>query len=98
VKRVRVSSCRACGWRGFPERIWCPRCGSDEIEAVAVEGGVVEEATVLRRAPGRDLAAPVRLGTVLVDGGGRLVARLVDADAGTAVKLESDDGAPVGRG
>ncbi|HSK15503.1 MAG TPA: OB-fold domain-containing protein [Gaiellaceae bacterium] len=91
-----VSACRACGWRGFPERIWCPACGGGEVDAVPAGPGVVEDATAVRRAPGRTLVEPVRLGTVALDGGGRVVARL-EAEPGVRVGLSVEDGAPVAR-
>lgn len=91
-----VSACRLCGWRGFPERFWCPVCGSDEVDPVPAERGVVEDATELHRAPGRTLAGPVRLGTVGLDGGGRVVARL-EAGPGERVRLSVEGGAPVAR-
>lgn len=96
MSSLLVSACRACSWQGFPERLWCPACGSDEVVSVRVEAGVVEDATVVRRAPGRDIADPVRLGTVGLAGGGRVVARL-QADPGDAVLLSVDNGAPVAR-
>lgn len=89
-----VSACRACGWRGFPERIWCPACGGDQIESVPEELGVVEDATELHRAPGRTLVAPVRIGTIRGDGGARVVARL-EAESGDRVRLSVEEGAPV---
>lgn len=96
MSAVLVSACGTCGWRGFPERIWCPVCGSDQIESVPEELGVVEDATALRRAPGRTLDLPVRIGTVLLDGGARVVARL-EAKSGDRVRLTVEEGAPVAR-
>ncbi len=91
-----VSACRVCSWRGFPERLWCPACGGDEIASVPVDSGVVEDATVMRRAPGRTVTDPVRLGTVGLDGGGRVIARL-EANPGERVLLSVENGAPVAR-
>ncbi|HUP33629.1 MAG TPA: hypothetical protein VM184_11385 [Gaiellaceae bacterium] len=96
MSALRVSACRLCGWRGFPERIWCPACGSDELDSVSEDFGVVEDATVLRRAPGRTLGDPVRLGTVGLERGGRVVARL-EAGPGERVRLSVAGGAPVAR-
>jgi uncharacterized OB-fold protein len=94
---VEVSRCDRCGWTGFPARLWCPSCLGDEIGATTVEGGVVEDATTVYRATGRRLDAHVRLGTVGLDGGGTLVARLEGADVGGPVRLSTDAGAPVAR-
>lgn len=96
MSAVLVSACRTCRWRGFPERIWCPVCGGYEVESVPEEFGVVEDATELRRAPGRTLGAPVRIGTVRGEGGARIVARL-EAEAGDRVRLTIEEGAPVAR-
>jgi uncharacterized OB-fold protein len=94
---VPVTLCNPCGWRGFPERIWCPRCGSSDLRTALVHGGRVEDATILRRAAGRAMAAPVRLGTVRLAGGGLVVARLDRAGVGDRVRLSLDGGAPVAR-
>lgn len=94
MRGVIVSACPACGWRGFPRRLWCPSCGGDGLFDVAVDGGVVEEVTRVHRAAGRPRGAPVRLGTVLLDGGGRAVARLGSVGEGSRVRLDTtDDGA-----
>jgi uncharacterized OB-fold protein len=85
-----------CAWQGFPERLWCPGCGSDEVDSVPAEFGVVEDATVMRRAPGRTVTHPVKLGTVAVDGGGHIVSRL-EAEPGERIRLSVEDGAPVAR-
>jgi uncharacterized OB-fold protein len=96
MSALLVSACRMCGWQGFPERVWCPVCGSDDVDSVEAELGVVEDATTLRRAPGRTLDGEVRLGTVGLAGGGRVVARL-EAEPGERVWLSVEDGAPVAR-
>jgi uncharacterized OB-fold protein len=93
---LTVSACRTCGWRGFPERIWCPVCGGDQVELVPEEAGTVEDATSLRRVPGRKLDAPVLIGTIRSGGGARVVARL-EAEPGDRVRLTVEDGAPVAR-
>jgi uncharacterized OB-fold protein len=97
VSGVPVSVCRACGWRGFPERLWCPRCGADEPGVEDVEAGTVEERTTLRRAAGRTLDGPVELATVALDGGGRAVARLDGVGDEPRVALTAAAGAPIAR-
>jgi hypothetical protein len=62
-----------------------------------VRAGLVEDETVLRRAAGRELGGEVPLGTVLLDGGGRAIARLVEAAAGDRVGVGFEDGALVAR-
>ena len=95
---VPVSVCASCGWRGFPRRLWCPSCGADALDETEVSAGHVEDATVLRRVAGRELGGEVPLGTVLLEGGGRAVVRLVDAATGDTVAVSLEDGALVGRG
>lgn len=92
-----VSVCGRCGWRGFPPRLWCPACGGDGLGETEVSSGKLEETTVLRRAAGRAPRGPVRLGTVLLEGGGRAVARVVDAGPGDDVTVTVEDGAVVAR-
>lgn len=58
--------------------------------------GVVEEATLVERAPGGPLATPVRLGSIRLEGGVVVVARLESAvGPGDSVRLEYRDGVPV---
>ena len=90
-----VSVCRGCGWRGFPERVWCPRCGSDDVGGEPVTAGCVESATTLRRAAGRPVERPVPIATVRLAGGGRVVARL--EGGGPEVAVDVEGGAPVAR-
>jgi len=97
VSGIPVSACEACGWQGFPRRIWCPACGADQLEEREAERGVVEDETTLRRAAGRRLEAASGLGTVLLDGGGRAVARLHDAAPGDRVAVSFERGAPSAR-
>lgn len=91
-----VSACRACGWRGFPERVWCPRCGGG-VETEHTDAGVVEQRTTLRRAAGRTLEGPAELATVDLEGGGRAVVRLEGGAQGGRVGLRVEGGAPVAR-
>jgi uncharacterized OB-fold protein len=94
---LSVSRCGRCGWRGLPQRLWCPVCGADTVSRALVHGGTVAETTVLRRALG-GLAAPVRIGLVALAGGGTAVVRLEpDAGSGSRVILATEDGAPVAR-
>lgn len=95
---VPVSVCSACGHAVFPARIFCPRCGASEWESREVDQGVVEEATVVRRVPGGPPPAPVPLGTVRLEGGVLVVARLeAGVEEGASVRLEYRDGVPVAR-
>jgi uncharacterized OB-fold protein len=91
-----VTVCERCGWRGFPRRLWCPVCGADELGDEEVSAGIVEEATFVRRAPGRG-AMDVRIGTVRLEGGGLAIARLEGADVFNEVDLAVEAGALVAR-
>ena len=96
---LSVSACAACGWQGFPARVWCPRCGATELASATVDGGAVRQKTVVRHAVGRDMGDGVPLATVTLDGGGTAVVRLeAEPDrAGARVALDVVDEAPVGR-
>jgi uncharacterized protein len=91
-----VAVCSTCGQRVFPERLLCPRCGANDWRSEEVSEGVVEETTLLRRAPGGPPAEPVPLGTVRLEGGVLVVARLeATMRPGASVRLEYRDGVPV---
>lgn len=34
---LHVFQCRACGHRVYPARLWCPACGHDHADTVAVD-------------------------------------------------------------
>ena len=77
--------------------LWCDVCGSYRIDEVASPSGLVTEVTTVRHMPGRFLS-PQRLGTVRLDGGAVVVARLEAAvGEGRRVDVVVDDGAPVAR-
>jgi uncharacterized OB-fold protein len=92
---VRVSLCGGCGWSGLPEREWCPSCGlAEPLRTALVHAGHVEDATIVRRMVGG--GPSVRLGTVRLGGGARIVCRLLpDATAGAWVRLFSEDGVAI---
>jgi uncharacterized OB-fold protein len=93
---VTISACRSCGWKGLPERLWCPRCGGAEVGAAQVLEGTLEELTTARRGGGP--SSPVRVASVRIEGGGALIVRLEGtAAAGGLVDLEDDAGAAVAR-
>jgi len=95
---IPITVCAGCDARFFPERLLCARCGSSEVTLGEVSGGVVEEATLLRRVPGAALLNAVPLGSVRFDGGHPIVVRLDQrAERGARVELELDGGAPVAR-
>ena len=89
---MTVQRCNVCGWHGFPLRLWCARCGSFELVDVEAGPGVVEAVTVVRRAAGRPDAGPVRLGTVRLEQGPCVVARVDDAEVGDRVAVRIERG------
>ena len=84
MTELRIQRCERCGTNAFPDRLWCPGCGADALQHVPAGPGRVEEETALRRA-----AEPTRLGTVRLDSGPLVIARLdTGAETGTQVRLE----------
>ena len=91
---VPVSVCSACGWCGFPARLWCPACGAYEVGTEQVDRGTVTDVTVVLHAVGRELGDGVTVAQIELSGGGSAIARL-QKDAATAVTLRSQQGVPV---
>jgi uncharacterized OB-fold protein len=90
--------CVRCERAAFPRPLWCPACGGAEWREEELGAGRVEETTYVRRVPGHTLVPPARLGTVRLDAGPVLVARLAPGvSAAGRVWLELDGGAPVAR-
>lgn len=95
IPGAEASACLDCGWRGMPHRDWCPACRGDRVRRVRVHVGTVDETTIVRKGAG---PVPVRLGTVRLDGGGAVLARLeAGAAEGARVRLLDDGGAAVAR-
>jgi uncharacterized OB-fold protein len=86
VTELQIQRCEACGTNAFPDRLWCPGCGGGTLQHVSAGPGRVEEETTLRRPP---TAEPVVLGTVRLEAGPLVIARLAtEAKPGTQVRLE----------
>jgi uncharacterized OB-fold protein len=84
MTELQVQRCERCGTSAFPDRLWCPGCGAPTLRHVPAGPGRVEEETTLRRS-----AEPIRLGTVRLDSGPLIIARLdAGANAGIQVRLE----------
>jgi uncharacterized protein len=95
---VPISVCSACHHAVFPSRLLCPRCGGSEWQRTRVHEGVVEEATVVQRAPGGALPSPIPVGSVRLRSGVAIVARLEpEVEEGGSVGLDYLDGVPVAR-
>jgi uncharacterized OB-fold protein len=92
-----VQVCSQCGSRFFPHRLACGRCGSRDLDVVAVAEGVVDEMTLVRRSPGMGEHGPVPIATVRLGTGPQIVARVpADARAGVILRLRLECGGPVG--
>ena len=88
--------CSACAHAVFPARLLCARCGGSEWRRNDVSEGVVEESTVLRRAPGAAALDPVPVGSVRVADGVLVVARIeAGMEEGAAVQLQYRAGIPL---
>jgi uncharacterized protein len=84
VTELQIQRCERCGTSAFPDRLWCPGCSASTFQHVPAGPGRVEEETTLRRS-----AEPVQLGTVRLEAGPLVIARLAThATAGTEVRLE----------
>lgn len=92
---LRVQRCTSCGTHWFPDRLTCPSCGAVAFEHVLVAEGTIEETTLLRRAPGRELGEPIALATIRLAGGPHVVARL-RRDAGPGEVVPLDEGPVAG--
>lgn len=93
---VPVTVCEDCGGRYFPRRLSCPACGGARLDAIELEEGIVEDATLVRRAPADRFAQPVSIGTVGLVDGPRVVARLTAGmAAGSRVRVVLDGGGPM---
>ncbi len=93
---VPMYVCARCEHEVFPVRLLCPRCGGSEWQRRDVSEGVLEESTVLRRAPGTSPSDPVHVGSVRVAGTVVVVARLEPGvDEGAPVRVEYRDGVPL---
>jgi uncharacterized OB-fold protein len=97
VTSIVIGECPSCGAQRFPVPLWCDVCGSYRIDEVVSPSGLVTEVTIVRHIPGHSLP-PVHLGTVRLDGGAVVVARLAAAvGEGSRVDVVVEDGAPIAR-
>lgn len=88
MTELEIQRCQACGTGLFPERLRCPRCGQAVTQRQPAGPGRVEEETHVRRPPAPS-EEPVRLGSVRLDAGPVVVARLgEEARKGEVVRLE----------
>lgn len=80
VKRgeLMIKRCRRCGDHLYPRRMFCPRCGTDELDWVKSHGrGTVYTFSTVYRAPDRSLPVPYTNGIVALEEGVYLFGRLI---------------------
>ena len=87
--------CKTCGAVYFPERFLCAKCGGHAFETVTVAEGVIEDMTMVRHVLGQKDWQPKPIATVLIDGGARILAGVLD-DSGPndRVVLAEEERAP----
>lgn len=87
--------CADCGAVYFPERYLCAACGGHAITTTTVAEGVIEDMTVVRHVLGQKDWEPKPIATVLIDGGARILAGVLD-DSGPddRVSLLHEEQAP----
>jgi len=93
--RLEAGKCTACGKVCYPPRLICPVCQSRTFEDIKLPlSGKILTYTVIRVAPSRFVdQAPYAIGLLETEGGGRLMAQIVDCDPdslaiGQSVNLE----------
>lgn len=84
---VPVTRCPSCGETSFPPRVWCPACGNGELTQAVETMGTVKEVTILRRAIGRSRGLPVAIGTVHMDAGPWVIARIDGISSGERARV-----------
>ena len=87
--------CKNCSAVYFPERYLCSDCGGHIFESTTVEEGVIEDMTIVRHVLGQKDWQPKPIATVLIDGGARILAGVLD-DSGPSdrVSLAQEERAP----
>ena len=76
---LRIQRCTDCGEFYFYPRPFCPRCGSADVEWVAVSGRATLHSYVInhRPAPGFEDEAPYAIAVVALEEGPRMMTNIV---------------------
>ena len=87
---IRLQICAACGSCQYPPRDVCRTCLRDELVWTEDSGrGQLVAATTLHRSLDPATALPLRIGTVALDAGVRVIAFLGHAQPGERVRLHA---------
>jgi uncharacterized OB-fold protein len=77
-EELMIKRCRDCGDHLYPRRLFCPRCGNDNLEWVKASGaGKVYTFSTVHRAPDKSLSVPYTNGIVALEEGVYLFGRLI---------------------
>ena len=88
--KIRLQTCAACGARQYPARDLCRTCLRDELVWTEDSGrGQLVAATTLHRSLDPAIALPLRIGTVALDAGVRVIAFLGGTQPGDRVVLRA---------
>jgi uncharacterized OB-fold protein len=95
---VTIWRCTKCREGFFPERLLCPRCHGDNLEADRVHEAVIEEVSVIHHMLGQENWQPRRIASVLTSDGQRITVGLRDeSEPGASIELFEEGTAPFGR-
>ena len=87
--------CKDCRAVYFPERFLCASCGGHTLETIIVEEGIIEDMTIVRHVLAQKDWQPKPIATVLIDGGARILAGVLDdSKANDRVSLAHEELAP----
>jgi len=80
---LELPKCLACGKAHWYPRLYCPHCGSDELEWIACSGrGVIHTFTVVRQSGHKFFKGkvPYVLAMIALDEGPLLMSNVIDCD------------------
>ncbi len=89
---IRLQTCKACGAYQYPDRDVCRACLHDGLEFSETDGrGLLRGATTLHRSldPEVSETLPLRIGSVALDVGVRVIAFVGNAEPGERVVLHA---------
>lgn len=97
IEPLHGMTCRHCGYVSVPrQEFGCENCGAhgaNFTETALPREGTVHAAVTVHQHPRRDLVLPLRLGSIRLDAGPLIRARLAsDVDTGQRVRATRRDG------